>query len=92
MASRKSEERMTLQALLTLRKRIMRRLENAGATGMSRSDLYKSLGHPITARAMDMALNTLKQRGDAKVRRVETGMRGRPCEVWWAAKRRRDAS
>lgn len=90
--SRKDEERITLQSLMTLRRRIMRRLKDAGVSGMSRSDLYKSLSHPITAKIMDMALNTLKQRGEVKVRRVETGRPGRPCEIWWATGKNRDAS
>jgi hypothetical protein len=73
-----------MQSYVTLQKRIMRRLKEAGYEGMSRSDLYKSLSRPLTKRSLDIALNALRQRGMASARRVETGRRGRPSEVWWA--------
>lgn len=86
--SRKDESRMTIQSLLTLRRRIMRRLKKVGPNGMTRTELYRSLSHPITATIMDMALNTLLELGEVKVRRIETGKRGRPSEVWWATGRK----
>lgn len=76
--------RRTMQAYLTLQKRIMRRLEAAGPTGVGRNALYRSLGSPITKSSLDIALSALKHRGKALARRVETGMRGRPAEIWWA--------
>ena len=73
-----------MQAYLTLQKRIMRRLKEAGPEGMSRSELYRSLSSPITRRSLDIALTALRTQGRAQARRVETGRRGRPSEVWWA--------
>lgn len=83
---RRETERSTIQGYLTLQKRIARRLAAAGPGGMTRSDLYNSLGSPLTKRSLDIALNALRQRGIAKARRVETGRPGRPSEVWWSKK------
>ena len=83
--TRQSRERRSIQAYLTLQKRILRRLIEAGPKGMNRSSLYSSLGSPITKASLEIALNALKHRGKAQARRVETGTRGRPSEVWWAA-------
>lgn len=82
---RKITERRTMQAYITLQKRIMRRLVAAGPAGLKRSELYRSLGNPITRMSLDIALNALKKRGKALARRVETGTRGRPSEVWWVS-------
>lgn len=82
---RRDLEGRTMQRYLTLQKRIMRRLTSAGATGITRSELYRTLGSPITRMSMDIALNALRKRGKALARRIETGTVGRPKEVWWAS-------
>lgn len=82
---RKETERRNMQAYITLQKRIMRRLRGAGPQGLSRTDLYRMLSRPITKTSLNIALAALKRRGLALVRRVETGLPGRPKEVWWAA-------
>jgi hypothetical protein len=74
-----------MQAYLTLQKRILRRLTAAGPSGLSRTDLFRSLGSPITKSSLDIALAALKRRSMALARRIETGTRGRPSEVWWAS-------
>lgn len=84
MTRRKDNETRSIQRYITLQKRIMRRLEEAGPAGIKRTDLYRSLGSPITRASMDIALNALKSRAKALARRVETGTRGRPSEIWWA--------
>ena len=81
---RKDTEKTTMQAYVTLQKRIMRRLVKAGPRGLTRSGLSRSLSSPLTKKSLDIALNALRKRSLAEARRVETGLRGRPSEVWWA--------
>ena len=79
----RQQNHSALQAYRALEKRIMRRLATAGAQGLNRGQLYLSLSRPITRRSLDVALNSLRQRGLALARRVETGHPGRPAEVWY---------
>jgi hypothetical protein len=63
---------------------IMRRLDKAGETGLTRTDIRDLFGRHKSAEQIGQALELLRRRGRAVPAMVESG--GRPTEVWRATK------
>jgi len=63
---------------------IMRRLQPAGDTGLTRTEIRDLFGRHKSAEQLGTALELLRKKGRASCEMVSTG--GRPIEVWRAAK------
>ena len=63
---------------------IMRRLQQAGDDGLTRTDIRDVFGRNLAADRIGAALDILRRKGRANCETVSTG--GRPTEVWRAVK------
>ncbi len=63
---------------------IMRRLQQAGADGLTRTDIRDLFARNLSAERIGVALDLLRRRGKATCENVSTG--GRPTETWRASK------
>jgi hypothetical protein len=63
---------------------VLRRLRNAGADGMSRSDIYHSFGCNTSANKIDLALGKLTANSKIRCVKQKANGRGRPTEMWFA--------
>jgi hypothetical protein len=63
---------------------ILRALQNAGANGLARTDLFNLFGRNLPVNKIDAALVALLNNGNARRGIPKKPMRGRPIEMWFA--------
>jgi hypothetical protein len=66
---------------------VLARLKEAGANGMTRTDLHNAFSRNVPAAKLLEALAALRDRGDAHSDRPKTGRPGAPAERWFAGRK-----
>jgi hypothetical protein len=65
---------------------VLAKLQEAGAAGMTRTDLHNAFNRNIPAAQLLEALAKLRDRGHAHGEKVKTGKPGAPAERWYAVR------
>jgi hypothetical protein len=63
---------------------VLAKLETAGSSGMTRTDLHHAFSRNLPAAKLLEALAALQSRGDAYPKKAMTGKPGAPAERWYA--------
>jgi hypothetical protein len=63
---------------------VLVKLKEAGARGMTRTDLHNAYNRNLPAAQLLEALAKLRDRGDAYAEKLRTGKPGAPSERWYA--------